>query len=133
MAIRYGPIVADHIASPRNLGKIEDADGVGQVDDTATETLLTVYVKLAPGTAEHRIVGEVRFRALGCSGCIATGSIATELASGRPLDEALAIDGAAIGRALDDGLPEEQRYCAGLAAEALHRAVEAARSNASSS
>ena len=127
MAIRYGPIVADHIANPRNLGKLDDADGVGLVDDAASETLLTSYLKLAPGADGHPLVGEARFRALGCSGCIATGSMATELAQGLSLDEALVIDGAAISRALDDGLPDEQRYCADLAAEALRRAAEAAR------
>jgi nitrogen fixation NifU-like protein len=121
----YGPIAADHIGSPRNLGRIEDADGVGQVDDEASETYLTVYVKLSGGGPDRRI-GEARFRALGCSGCIATGSMATELARGCSPDEALALDGGAISRALEDGLPEEQRYCADLAAEALRLAVEAA-------
>src|SRR6266536_1506485 len=103
----YGPLVADHIGNPRNLGKLDDADGVGQVDDDASETLLTVYLRLTVGVDARPIVAEARFRALGCSGCIATGSIATELAQGRPLDELLAVDGDAISRALDDGLPEE--------------------------
>jgi|RhiMethySRZTD1v2_1073278.scaffolds.fasta_scaffold1799124_2 nitrogen fixation NifU-like protein len=124
----YGPLVADHIGNPRNLGKLDDADGVGQVDDAASETYLTVYLKLAPGPDERPMIAEARFRALGCSGCIATGSIATELVRGRTPDEVLAVDGAAINRALEDGLPEEQRYCADLAAVALHRAIEATRS-----
>ena len=89
---------------------------------------MTVYLKLA-GDSGHRTIVEARFRALGCSGCIATGSIATELARGRTPDDLLLVDGAAISRALGDGLPEEQRYCADLAAVALHRAVESALSS----
>jgi nitrogen fixation NifU-like protein len=122
----YGPLVADHIGQPRNLGKLDDADGIGQVDDADTETLLTIYLKLGARPDGQPVIAQARFRALGCSGCIATGSITTELASGRTPDEALAVDGAAICRALDDGLPGEQRYCADLAAEALHRAVRSA-------
>lgn len=123
----YGPLVADHIGNPRNLGKLDDADGVGQVDDADSETYITVYLKLTAGEDGRRTIADARFRALGCSGCIATGSITTELAHGRTLDEALALDGAAISRALGDGLPDEQRYCADLAATALQRAAEAAR------
>jgi nitrogen fixation NifU-like protein len=123
VSVNYGPVVADHVANPRNLGKLDDADGVGHVDDAATETLLTVYLRLEAGQPGRLVVAEARFRAFGCSGCIATGSVATELAMGRTPDEILAVDGAAISRALDDGLPAEQRYCADLAATALHRAV----------
>ena len=66
------------------------------------------------------------FRAFGCGGCIITGSVATELAIGRPVEELSALDGAAINRALDDGLPPEQRYCAELAARALQLASDEA-------
>lgn len=127
MGISYGPIVADHVNHPRNLGKLDDADGVGQVDDAASETLLTLYLKLDEGVGGQRVVAEARFRALGCSGCIATGSIATELAVGLTAEEIASVDGDAISRALEHGLPPEQRYCADLAATALHRAIEAAR------
>jgi nitrogen fixation protein NifU and related proteins len=126
MNVKYGPVVAKHVGNPRNLGKLDNPDGVGHIDDPTTETLLTIYVRIADGSGGGRVATEVRFRAFGCSGCIATGSIATELAQGRTLDEIRAVDATAISRALDDGLPEEQRYCADLAAEALHRAIEAA-------
>ncbi len=125
MSINYGPIVADHVAHPRNLGKLDDADGVGHVDDPSTETLLTLYLRLGEGSEGRVVVTEARFRAFGCSGCIATGSVATELAQGHTLDEIRAVDGPAISRALGDGLPEEQRYCADLAATALQRAIAA--------
>jgi nitrogen fixation NifU-like protein len=124
--VSYGPIVAEHVNNPRNLGKIDNADGVGTVDDPSTDTLITLYLKLAPGPDDRPIVAEARFRALGCSGCIATGSIATELVTGRPLGEALAVDAVAINQALENGLLPEQRYCADLAATALRRAAEAA-------
>ena len=124
--VSYGPIVAEHVNNPRNLGKIDNADGVGTVDDPSTDTLITLYLKLAAGPDNRPLVAEARFRALGCSGCIATGSIATELAMGRSLDDALALGAAAINAALGDGLPPEQRYCADLAAQALHQALEAA-------
>jgi nitrogen fixation NifU-like protein len=122
----YGPVAAEHLKRPRNLGKLADADGVGTVDDPGSETLLTIYLKLATRPDGRRIVEAAQFRAFGCGGCIVTGSIATELAIGRPVDELPSLDGAAINRALDDGLPPEQRYCAELAARALHLAAQAA-------
>ena len=123
MPVSYGPIVAEHVSNPRNLGKLDPADGVGQVDDPDSDTLLTVYLRLGDAVDGRRVVAEARFRAFGCSGCIATGSIATELAAGRSIEEIQAVDGAAISRALADGLPAEQRYCADLAATALQRAI----------
>src|SRR5690349_12335347 len=122
MSVSYGPVVADHVSNPRNLGKLDDADGVGRVDDPTSDTLLTLYFKLDQRPDGQRVAA-ARFRALGGSGCIATGSIATELAAGHTLDEIRAVDGAAISRALADGLPPEQRYCADLAATALQRAI----------
>jgi nitrogen fixation NifU-like protein len=124
----YGLVAAEHLKTPRNLGKLADADGVGAVDDPDSETLLTIYLKLQEHPNGQRVVGEARFRAFGCGGCIITGSIATELATGLPVDELPKVDGAAINRALEDGLPPEQRYCAELAARALRLACEAARS-----
>jgi nitrogen fixation NifU-like protein len=125
----YGAVAADHLKSPRNLGKLDDADGVGRVDEPSSDTLVTVYLKLGRDTGGQPVVAEARFRAFGCGGCIITASIVTELATGRPLAELALLDGAAINRALDDGLPLEQRYCAELAARALHLAADAARGN----
>lgn len=123
----YGPVAAEHLKSPRNLGRLPDADGVGQVDDLASETYLTIAIKLGRRPDGQPCVAEARFRAFGCGGCIVTGSIVTELATGRALDAALSLDGAAINRALADGLPPEQRYCADLAARALNEALRAAQ------
>lgn len=122
----YGPVVTDHFRNPRNLGRLDQPDGVGQVDDAGTDTFLTVNVKLDRSAAGRVAVAEATFRALGCSACIATGSVATELARGRTVEEALAIDGATIMEVLEQGIPDDQRYCADLAARALHQALAAA-------
>ena len=123
----YGAVAAEYLRTPRNLGKLDDADGVGTVDDPGSETLLTIYLKLRAGPDGRRMVDAAQFRAFGCGGCIITGSVATELAIGRPVEELSALDGAAINRAIEDGLPPEQRYCAELAARALHIACDEAR------
>ncbi len=122
----YGPIVDDLVRNPRNLGRLEQPDGVGQVDDAATDTFLTITVRVER-SADGVTVAEARFRALGCSACIATGSMATEQARGRTVDEALMIDAAAIMAALEQGIPDDQRYCADLAARALGQALVSAK------
>jgi nitrogen fixation NifU-like protein len=122
----YGPIAEGHLKQPRNLGKLDDADGVGQVDDPDTETLLTIYLKLGAAPDGHRLVVDARFRAFGCGGCIVTGSVVTELVIGRSLGEAAVLEPRAVHRAVADGLPPDQRYCADLAIRALRLAVESA-------
>lgn len=122
----YGAVAAEHLAQPRNLGRLPDADGVGQVDEPASDTLVTVYLKLRTEPDGRRVVDDARFRAFGCGGCIISGSIATELARGLALDELPGLDGPAILRALENGLPPDQRYCAGLAARALQLAAQSA-------
>jgi len=116
-------VADDHLRQPRNLGRLVGADGVGTVEQRATDTLLTVAVALATGPDGKRAVREARFRAFGCGGCIITGSIATVLATGLTVEAAQEIDADAVLRALDDGLPDTQRYCADLAVEALRRAL----------
>ncbi len=116
----YGPTVVEHFSRPRNVGRIEDADGVGRVDDRVTDNLVTIYVKL-----DGRRIEAARFRTLGCSACVAASSVATELVAGRSLDEALAIDASAILTALG-GLPSDKQHCAELAARALQLALEMA-------
>ena len=119
----YGTVAAEHLKSPRNLGRLADPDGVGEIDDPASETLLTIYLKLSDGLDGRRVIDTAHFRAFGCGGCIITGSVVTELAIGLAVDEARTVDGEAINQALEDGLPAEQRYCADLAARALHLAL----------
>ncbi|MFN8637092.1 MAG: iron-sulfur cluster assembly scaffold protein [Chloroflexota bacterium] len=122
----YGAVAAEHLEHPRNLGKLADANGVGRVDEPATDTLVTVYLKLGCDRDGRRVVTEARFRAFGCGGCIIAGSIATELVRGLTLAEVSRLDSPTILRALEDGLPPDQRYCADLTARAVRSAAEAA-------
>jgi nitrogen fixation NifU-like protein len=124
----YGPIAADHLNQPRNLGRIEQPDAVGHVEEQSTDTQVTVYLQLSTGSDGQRTVTGARYRAFGCGGCIIAGSAATELVMGQPLAAAARVDAAAILRALDDGLPAHQRYCADLVAQALQQALAAVRS-----
>ncbi len=108
-ASRYTVITVDHFQQPRNVGRMPDADRTARVDDAASETTITLYVKLSA-------TGEVRqcsFRTFGCSACIAASSVATELLIGRAASPTAADIDQALG-----GLPAEKRYCAELVAAA---------------
>jgi nitrogen fixation protein NifU and related proteins len=122
----YSETTVDHFTRPRNVGRIDDADGVGRVDDRATDNLITVYLKVDAGR-----VALARFRTFGCSACIAASSVATELAQGMTIQEVARVDSAAILHALD-GLPTGKEHCAELAAGALRLAAEDARSRVAS-
>lgn len=113
----YSPTALQHIRAPRNVGRLAEANGFGEVDDRATENYLSVYLLVQAGR-----VKTARFRTLGCSACIAASSALTELATGRALTEAAGIDAAAILQALD-GLPAAKHHCAELAAQALAAAL----------
>jgi NifU-like protein involved in Fe-S cluster formation len=112
-ASRYSATTVDHFQHPRNVGRMADADRTGHVDDPATETTVTLYVKLEAG-----IVGRASFRTFGCSACIAASSIATELLVGRSAP----VTADQIDRALG-GLPDDKRYCAELVARATRHAL----------
>jgi nitrogen fixation protein NifU and related proteins len=114
----YSETTVDHFTRPRNVGRIDDADGVGQVDDRTTDNLITIYLKVDAG----RVV-LARFRTFGCSACIAASSVVTELAQGMALPDIGRVDSAAILDALD-GLPAGKEHCAELAAEALRLAAK---------
>lgn len=116
----YTDTVVDHFTHPRNVGRIDDADGIGRIDDRATDNLITIYLKLGDGK-----IAAARFRTFGCSACIAASSIATELAVGRSPADANGLDGAAILSALG-GLPAGKEHCAELVARALREALEMA-------
>jgi nitrogen fixation NifU-like protein len=116
----YSPATVDHFSQPRNVGRLTDADGIGRVDDRATDNLVEISLKL-----DRDGVVAARFRVFGCSACVAAGSAATELAIGQALTEVAGIDAAAILVALD-GLPSDKLHCAELAARALREAIEMA-------
>ena len=119
----YGPIAADHLKQPRNLGRIEQPDGIGHVDNPATDTQVTVYLCVRTEPDGTCVVDEARFRAFGCGGCIIAGSVATEMIAGQTVTFARQTDASAILSALEDGLPADQRYCADLVARAVRLAL----------
>ncbi len=114
----YSEKVLDHFANPRNIGEISDADGVGTVGNPICGDMTTVYIRVA----NDRIT-EIKFKTFGCAAAIATASMATELALGMTLDEALAMSRNDVADALD-GLPTVKMHCSNLAADALHAAIE---------
>jgi nitrogen fixation NifU-like protein len=103
----------DHFMNPRNVGVIEDADGVGRTGNPVCGDLMEMSVRI-----EGDIIRDVKFRTFGCGAAIATSSMATELIKGKTIDEALEISNRAIAEALD-GLPPIKMHCSVLAAEAL--------------
>ncbi len=118
MTLPYSPLTVEHFRHPRNAGRLPDASAVGIVDDRATDNYVSIYLRIEDGRIQA-----ASFRTLGCSACIAASSITTELVRGRSLEEARALDAAAIDHALG-GLPAEKRHCAELAARALALALE---------
>jgi nitrogen fixation protein NifU and related proteins len=114
----YGPLVVEHATNPRNVGTLENPQGVGADGNPVYDTLVRITVRVSDGR-----VAAARFKAFGCSATIAAASIATELATGAPLAAARAVDAAAIERALG-GLPAAKQHCAAAAAGALRRALD---------
>jgi len=118
----YSEKVMDYFANPRNVGKIEDADGVGEVGNATCGDIMKIYLKVEDG----RIV-DAKFNTFGCGAAVATSSIATEMIIGKTLDEALQVTNDAVVEALD-GLPAAKHHCSVLAEEAIRAAIEDYRS-----
>ena len=114
----YSEKVMDHFRNPRNVGVIEDADGVGQVGNAVCGDIMKIYLKI-----ENDIVTDVKFETFGCGSAIASSSMATELIKGKPLSDALALSNKAVTEALD-GLPAHKLHCSVLAEEAIRAAVK---------
>lgn len=111
--MEYSDKVMDHFMNPRNVGVIEDADGVGRTGNPVCGDLMEMSVKI-----EDDRIADIKFRTFGCGAAIATSSMATELIKGKTIDEALEISNRAIAEALD-GLPPIKMHCSVLAADAL--------------
>ena len=114
----YSEKVMDHFRNPRNVGEIEDADGVGQVGNAKCGDIMKIYLKIQDNTIE-----DVKFETFGCGSAIATSSMATELIKGKSLDEALTLSNKAVVEALD-GLPPQKVHCSVLAEEAVKAAIK---------
>ena len=107
----------DHFANPRNVGEIENADGVGEVGNAKCGDIMKMYLKIDNG-----IITDAKFKTFGCGAAIATSSIATEMIKGKPLTEAIKLTNKAVVEALD-GLPAQKIHCSVLAEQAMKSAV----------
>jgi len=116
----YSDEVLEHFRNPRNMGEIEDADGVGDVGNPVCGDMMRLTIKVDPET--ERIV-DVRFQTFGCGAAIATSSIITELVKGKTVREALEVSNKTVVEKLG-GLPPVKMHCSNLAADALHEAVK---------
>ena len=114
----YSEKVMDHFRNPRNVGVIEDADGIGEVGNAVCGDIMKIYLKIEDG-----IVSNVKFETFGCSSAIASSSMATELIKGKPLSEVLKLTNQAVTEALG-GLPAHKLHCSVLAEEAIRAAVK---------
>ena len=114
----YSEVVMDHFTHPRNVGFIEDADGVGQVGNAKCGDIMKIYLKI-----ENDIIVDVKFETFGCGSAIASSSMATEMIKGKPLSEALKLTNKAVAEALS-GLPAHKLHCSVLAEEAIKSAVK---------
>ena len=107
----------DHFRNPRNVGEIEDANGVGEVGNAKCGDIMRVYLKV-----EDNIIKDVKFQTFGCGSAIASSSMATEMIKGKTLEEAWELSNKAVAEALD-GLPPVKMHCSVLAEEAIHKAI----------
>ena len=113
----YSEKVMDHFRNPRNVGVIEDANGVGEVGNAKCGDIMKIYLKVTDGVIE-----DVKFETFGCGSAIASSSMATELIKGKPVSEALELTNKAVAEALD-GLPAYKMHCSVLAEGAIKRAI----------
>ncbi|MCL2828455.1 MAG: Fe-S cluster assembly scaffold protein NifU [Oscillospiraceae bacterium] len=113
----YSEKVMDHFANPRNVGELENANGIGQVGNPKCGDVMKIYMYIKDG-----VIQDVRFKTYGCGAAIATSSISTELVKGKTIEEALDISNRAVTEALD-GLPREKLHCSVLAEEGIRSAI----------
>jgi nitrogen fixation NifU-like protein len=114
----YSEKVMDHFANPRNVGKIKNADGVGEVGNPVCGDMMTFYIKV-----KDNKVKDVKFKTFGCGAAIAVSSMVSEMALGKTVDEVLKITNDDVAEALG-GLPPNKLHCSNLGADALHKAVQ---------
>ena len=114
----YSEKVIDHFTNPRNVGDIEDADGVGQVGNAKCGDIMRISL-----VVEDDIIKDIKFKTFGCGAAVATSSMVTEMVKGLTLDEALKVTNSTVAEALG-GLPETKMHCSNLAADAVHVAIK---------
>ena len=115
----YSDKVMEHFRNPHNLGKLDDADGIGEVGNAKCGDIMRMYIKVD----DEGIITDVAFNTFGCGSAIATSSMATDMIKGRPVEEALELSNKAVVEALD-GLPAHKIHCSVLAEQAVRAAVK---------
>ena len=113
----YSDKVMDHFMNPRNVGCIEDADGIGEIGNAKCGDIMKIYLKI-----ENDIIVDVKFETFGCGSAIASSSMATEMIKGKHINDAMALTNKAVAEALD-GLPAHKVHCSVLAEEAIKNAL----------
>ena len=113
----YSDKVMDHFANPRNVGEIEDADGIGEVGNAKCGDIMKMYIKV-----DGDIITDCKFKTFGCGAAVATSSIATEMIKGKSIDNALGLTNKAVVEALE-GLPPQKIHCSVLAEQAVRSAL----------
>ncbi|MBW1703504.1 MAG: iron-sulfur cluster assembly scaffold protein [Deltaproteobacteria bacterium] len=111
----YSQEVMDHFSNPRNVGEIEDADGIGEVGNPVCGDMMTFYIKVKDDKLE-----DVKYKTFGCVAAIAVSSKVSEMTRGKTLEEAKSVTKKAVAEALD-GLPKEKMHCSNLGAQALSK------------
>ncbi|MBA7641405.1 Iron-sulfur cluster assembly scaffold protein IscU [subsurface metagenome] len=114
----YSEKVMEHFMNPRNVGEIDDADGIGEVGNPVCGDLMTIYIKV-----KDDVIADIKFKTFGCGAAIATSSMVTELVKGKTIEEALDITNKDVAEELD-GLPPIKMHCSLLAEEGLKAAIE---------
>lgn len=114
----YTDLVMDHFSNPRNVGEVENADGVGQIGNPVCGDVMRISIKV-----DNDHIDDVKFKTFGCGAAVATSSMVTEMVMGKSLSEAAVISNKAVAEALG-GLPANKMHCSNLAADALHLAIE---------
>ena len=114
----YNEKVMDHFQNPRNVGEIQDADGVGEIGNARCGDIMKIFIKVKEGRIE-----DIKFFTFGCGAAIASSSALTEMVKGKSLEEALSVTNEDVARELG-GLPIVKMHCSNLAADALHKAIE---------
>lgn len=122
MADLYNEKVMDHFMNPRNVGTIDDADGIGQVGNPTCGDIMKMFLKIEKKDGKE-IISDIKFQTFGCGAAVATSSMVTEMVKGKELKEAEKISNAMVAEALG-GLPPIKMHCSNLAADALNKAIE---------
>jgi nitrogen fixation NifU-like protein len=113
----YSEKVMDHFTNPRNVGELQDPDGIGRIGNPVCGDIMEFQIKV-----EDEHIADVKFKTFGCGAAIAVSSMVSELAKGKTLDEAMLITNKMVAKELD-GLPKNKMHCSNLGADALHKAI----------